>query len=88
MTYKWYFLTDDNNWAPLSSEDNQIVENSYLNGSSTSLIGLKEGAPSLIRFDQMRIYNEITGHGRTVRRKRIENAPDISNEKKVMLLFV
>lgn len=73
--FRWYFLTEDNHWAPLDAKDMLKLDACYASGTSFCWIGVEEKAPSLIRLDKMCMYSEITGHGRPLRRKIIEANP-------------
>ena len=42
---------------------------------SSTWIGVEEKTPSLIRLDKMCMYNELTGHGRPLKRRRVDR-PD------------
>jgi len=68
-SYRWYFLTDDNHWAPLDDRDMQLLDAAYDAGLACMWIGTDTQAPSLVRIDKMCMYNEITGHARPLRRK-------------------
>ena len=73
--YRWFFLTEDNNWAPLDAKDMRKLDDALLHGHSATWVGVEEKAPSLIRLDKMCMYNELTGHGRPLKRKRVDR-PD------------
>jgi hypothetical protein len=70
--YRWYYLTEDNNWAPLDSRDMKTLDDCYSNNISFTWIGVEEKSPSLVRLDKMCMYNEITGHGRPIKRRLID----------------
>ena len=77
--HRWFFLTEDNNWAPLDAKDQRRLDEAVLSEQSALWIGVEEKTPSLIRLDKMCMYNEITGHGRPLKRRRTEalhDAPD------------
>lgn len=67
-----YFLTEDNHWAPLSSNDTTHLNKCWQSGSSFTWIGIQDKAPSLVRLDKMCMYNELTGHGRPIKRIKIK----------------
>ena len=70
--YRWFFLTEDNNWAPLDAKDMRLLDDTLQQRHSTAWVGVEEKTPSLIRLDKMCMYNELTGHGRPLKRKRVE----------------
>ena len=72
--YRWFFLTEDNNWAPLDAKDMRSLDEALLQRHSVVWVGVEEKTPSLIRLDKMCMYNELTGHGRPLKRKRVEKA--------------
>ena len=73
--YRWFFLTEDNNWAPLDAKDMKKLDEAVAAEHSSTWIGVEEKTPSLIRLDKMCMYNELTGHGRPLKRRRVDR-PD------------
>jgi hypothetical protein len=71
-TWRWFYLTEDNHWAPLAANDTATLQAAYERGWTSTWIGQRDHNPSLVRLDKMCMYNEITGHGRPVRRRKVE----------------
>jgi len=75
LSFRWYFLTEDNHWAPLDAADMAKLDLAYSQGHSAVWLGLEEKTPALVRLDKMCMYNELTGHARPLRRKAMEANP-------------
>ncbi len=71
--WRWFFLTEDNHWAPLSSSDTSTLQSAYDRGWTSAWIGQRDNNPSLVRLDKMCMFNEITGHGRPIRRRLVSS---------------
>ena len=70
--FRWFFLTEDNNWAPLDAKDAARLDVCLAQGISATWVGVEEKTPSLIRLDKMCMYHELTGHGRPLKRKKVD----------------
>jgi HECT-domain (ubiquitin-transferase)/Putative zinc finger in N-recognin (UBR box)/UBA-like domain len=71
VAWKWYQMTDDNNWAPCTPDDTLLMERALELNRSFVWVGLTEPVPSIVRLDVMCVFNQLTGHGRPLRRRRI-----------------
>ncbi len=76
--FRWYFLTEDNHWAPLADRDTDKLEKCYATGISAVWIGLEDKSPNLVRLDKMCLFNELTGHGRPIKRKLVNRPSDVN----------
>ena len=82
---KWYILTDDNNWAPFSVEESTVLEERYAQGVTSALVPSDAGVESVVRFDKMCMYNELSGYGRPIKRKYVPG-PRLTRQQKIDLI--